>query len=679
MPPSQSPVPSTPTPSDIPVTPPSSSATDKTVPTLPKKKRATTAPTVAEVRPLKSGVRTNLLRSVDVKRDAVADEPWKIEGSALVQEPGSKGYNRIQFPIKPPAEYELRVTAVSLSPGRTELVVGLVVGSSQAGFVANQDTKICGLESISEKAYDGPNETTRSDLFDWPPDQALQIVCRVTPSHVQVFVNGKNAVDWKGDSSTLHGYGNRGAPDKSKLYLGARMTRGTSGGSYRFTAIDVLPLSVRAQPVPPSDDVAATSEKVKQLIGELPATAGAGWKVLAAGRLHDQAATADDEALRYALLAEAIKLAGSADDVNLVNYLLEDLGRCFEVDSSVLLSEALNEIAGRTRPPQERAELIARLSAMSRDQATAEQYGFAVALAKGASSAASKSPDIDLKKEIRLRAQEVEEYANLFTAADSARQTLATTPEDGAAHLAVGTYLAVVRGDWSAALPYLAKSSEATVRTAVQLELQSRGDLLKAAEVAAAWIEAADKSPLASKAVFFEHGRQRFADGIASTKSVATAKMLTRFKKVEAEVLRTIGSGFVKRHPANATFYGGHWYQFVQEPMPWEQARVRCRELGGHLVCIESAAENQWIYQFAETVRGKAGPIDFLIGATEEGHDGIFTWLNGSPFQFSDWDKGCPNPTRTAPGCYIHRHGNGKLVWIDNAPSQAMFICEWDR
>jgi hypothetical protein len=346
-----------------------------------------------------------------------------------------------------------------------------------------------------------------------------------------------------------------------------------------------------------------------------------------------------------------------------------------------LLTASLTEIGNRNRSPKERAEFVSRFLQLADERMAAEKYELTGPVIKVAAAAVAKVADNELKKEVRYREQEIQEYRSLFAAMESARETLAQAPQDAEANLALGQYLAIARHDWERALPHLAKGSDAAVSDTAQLETKNAADPARAADTAAAWIEAADKAPVAAKAVYFEHARQLFAQAAASTKGTASAKMLARFKKVEGDVFRTAGSAFVQRHPLEATAYGGHWYQFIAKPADWQTAERLCRQRGGHLVCVETAAENQWLKQFAASHVKTLTNFRVWIGATSEGHGRTFTWINGSPFQFTDWRAGRPmNATIEQAVNLGIAHGEPSMQWWDMGPSAEFpFICEWDR
>jgi hypothetical protein len=75
----------------------------------------------------------------------------------------------------------------------------------------------------------------------------------------------------------------------------------------------------------------------------------------------------------------------------------------------------------------------------------------------------------------------------------------------------------------------------------------------------------------------------------------------------------------------------GHMYLRTRSATSKAAAQALARELGGHLVCITDAAENAFIL-------GAYGGLEsYWIGASDEGHEGRFTWESGEPFSYANW------------------------------------------
>jgi len=70
----------------------------------------------------------------------------------------------------------------------------------------------------------------------------------------------------------------------------------------------------------------------------------------------------------------------------------------------------------------------------------------------------------------------------------------------------------------------------------------------------------------------------------------------------------------------------------------FRQAMVHAEELGGHLATIVSSAENNSII---EAFGGKL-PTRVWIGGSDEKTEGIWEWVTGELWKFSNWDNGQP-------------------------------------
>jgi hypothetical protein len=60
----------------------------------------------------------------------------------------------------------------------------------------------------------------------------------------------------------------------------------------------------------------------------------------------------------------------------------------------------------------------------------------------------------------------------------------------------------------------------------------------------------------------------------------------------------------------------------------WSEPEASAIALGGHLVAINSAEENQWLYD--NFVRG-------WIGFTDKDSEGSWRWTNGDPVTYTRW------------------------------------------
>jgi len=86
--------------------------------------------------------------------------------------------------------------------------------------------------------------------------------------------------------------------------------------------------------------------------------------------------------------------------------------------------------------------------------------------------------------------------------------------------------------------------------------------------------------------------------------------------------------------------YGGHDYLLL-ESSSWTDAEAEATALGGHLVTIDDYLEQE----FVERVFANFGdvPRALWIGLSDTAAEGTFTWADGTPLGYTNWDPGEPN------------------------------------
>jgi hypothetical protein len=103
-------------------------------------------------------------------------------------------------------------------------------------------------------------------------------------------------------------------------------------------------------------------------------------------------------------------------------------------------------------------------------------------------------------------------------------------------------------------------------------------------------------------------------------------------------------------NPAN-----GHTYYLLSQNT-WTASEAEALTLDGHLVTVNDADENAWIFSTFSQFGGISRAL--WIGLTDAGHEGQFTWISGDPSTFTLWsgaqpDNGVPGPAEN----YVH------LLW----------------
>lgn len=146
------------------------------------------------------------------------------------------------------------------------------------------------------------------------------------------------------------------------------------------------------------------------------------------------------------------------------------------------------------------------------------------------------------------------------------------------------------------------------------------------------------------------------------------------------------GNGESPIIPSTAVEFNGHYYQVYDNSMTWTEAKEYCEKLGGHLVTITSIEENNYIKDLVVS-NGKKNA--YWLGASDSETEGVWKWVTGEPFEFSDW--GTDEPNQDGEENYLellvnainyslkwndsNLNGGGGMVSLQNHG----FICEWDE
>jgi streptogramin lyase len=105
--------------------------------------------------------------------------------------------------------------------------------------------------------------------------------------------------------------------------------------------------------------------------------------------------------------------------------------------------------------------------------------------------------------------------------------------------------------------------------------------------------------------------------------------------------------------------FNGTTYHLLAENR-WDQSEAQSIALGGHLVTVNSAAENDFVFStFASTANALAptGTRSLWIGLNDIQVEGTFVWVSGQPVTYTNWILGEPNgggpPEQDYAGIFI--------------------------
>jgi len=85
-----------------------------------------------------------------------------------------------------------------------------------------------------------------------------------------------------------------------------------------------------------------------------------------------------------------------------------------------------------------------------------------------------------------------------------------------------------------------------------------------------------------------------------------------------------------------AHYWNGHYYQLFDAGVTWEDARIRCAQMGGHLVTITTAEEQAFVL----SILGTGNKNMYWIGSRLNQN---WAWVTGEDFSYSNWGPEEPN------------------------------------
>ena len=180
------------------------------------------------------GNKVNLVPLIDPKADAVFDTWSRNEKGELLS--GTEVDGRLQFPYRPPAEYDLRIGFTRLS-GEDTMAPILVGGGRQIQyFIAGFHNTICGFDNVNGKDPDD-NPTTRRREAWLQNGRRYEVLFQVRILGVKVWLDGQQLADFKTDYSNL--YLDRRFTLKDNTVLGL----GTHTSRILFHQIEVVEIS----------------------------------------------------------------------------------------------------------------------------------------------------------------------------------------------------------------------------------------------------------------------------------------------------------------------------------------------------------------------------------------------------------------------------------------------------
>ena len=116
----------------------------------------------------------------------------------------------------------------------------------------------------------------------------------------------------------------------------------------------------------------------------------------------------------------------------------------------------------------------------------------------------------------------------------------------------------------------------------------------------------------------------------------------------------------------NVYRYGGHSYVVTDTSGSWPNAESQALNMGGHLVAINDADENNWLDSTFSAYS------DLWIGLNDVANEGTFVWVSGDPVTYTHWAGGQPDNSGNQD--YVRLNNNS--YWYDEGSQNYRGIAE---
>lgn len=123
---------------------------------------------------------------------------------------------------------------------------------------------------------------------------------------------------------------------------------------------------------------------------------------------------------------------------------------------------------------------------------------------------------------------------------------------------------------------------------------------------------------------------------------------------------------------ASAQSFTNHTYQWIPGAFTWQEAKADAEQRGGHLATITS--EEEMVYVIS-VLPNPLPAVQYWLGGTDEGHEGIWVWITGEPWSYTSWNSGEPN---NASGNENHLAGVGQTILWNDTEAPSPYLLEID-
>jgi hypothetical protein len=360
-----------------------------------------------------------------------------------------------------------------------------------------------------------------------------------------------------------------------------------------------------------------------------------------------------DIATKFVLLREARDVAASAGDVQLALRIVEDMDRSFVIAAREHKATVLNLASRSIDSVESAAVYISAGIALMQEYSSVGDYAAAGKLAHPITTMAAQTRNPHIISGVRNRISQLRdaqvEYDKIKLAMNR------PSPNDTNGDLAAGKFACFFKDDWQYGLGRLSTCVDAKLRETAKRDLDVPKTAADRLALANAWWDLAQKQPAHARLRLEARARQWYR--LAANELGGLDKAMA-----EKRIAASLGA------PEDAVVFDGHAYAHSPVATSWHEAKLTCELLGGHLVCVESKEE--WQFLLDSFKKDTA-----WMGGCDEDEEGKWRWVTGVPWKYTAWWRRQPDNAHGGQH-YLVFNSSG---WDDiGKAGRHGFVCEWE-
>ncbi|NCC51853.1 MAG: hypothetical protein EOM20_11630 [Spartobacteria bacterium] len=171
----------------------------------------------------------------------------------------------------------------------------------------------------------------------------------------------------------------------------------------------------------------------------------------------------------------------------------------------------------------------------------------------------------------------------------------------------------------------------------------------------------------------FDRAAERAGQVFASIEEVPACRTFRAFLAAGIANMQALAA-HPESVPEGAYRHEGHRYAYILLPMKWAEADAYARRCGGYLAAITSPEEQAWITKTFGW--GSLGRTTWL-GGTDADSEGRWTWVNGEPWEYTNWTPPEPNNNNDNEH-YLAMKPDGWWMDVNGDAVNYPFLIEWE-